>query len=141
MGFMIKNRQLKSGDSGVVPPVGPSSTRPYAPVPGQIRYNDELCKFEYFTGAEYRIIATEGSTGLLVDKFVSDGSSAWLGPMTKNVARAEDIIVFVGQLYQIPNESYTVDGSDTIYFAEVVPPGINVNIIHNLGTTVTPGCV
>lgn len=140
MGYMVKNRRIQAGDSSIVAPKGPTAHRPFDPVPGQIRYNEDLCKFEYYTGSGYRIIATEGKTNLTVDTFLADGSSAWFSGLSYNVENASDVLVFVGHLYQIPNESYTVDGTDTIYFAEVVPPGVNVSVIHNLGTTTTAGC-
>ena len=140
MGFFVKNRLLKSGSVSVVVPAGDSAVRPTDPVPGQIRYNTDLCKLEYFTGAIFRVVAAEGRANLMVDAFVGDGVLTEYGPMVQSIDEPEHILVFVGSVYQAPNDAYTVDGSQTITFSSPVPNGVPINVIHNLGTTTTEGC-
>lgn len=139
MGFFVKNRELKSGSVSVVVPAGDTVLRPHFPVAGQIRYNDDLCKLEYFNSSTWRAIAAEGQVQLAVDYFVGDGFITNFGPMVYEVSTPEQVLVFVGSIYQIPAEAYTVNGQ-TIIFSSPVPNGVPVNIIHNLGSTVTEGC-
>lgn len=138
MGFFVKNRELKSGSVSVVMPTGNTSVRPDDPVPGQIRYNSDICKFEYFNGANYRTIATEGRAAIDVNNFVGDGSTVSF-VLSEPVDQAHLIMVFVGSLYQVPNDAYTVLDM-TLTFSSPVPNGVPVNVIHNLGSTVTEGC-
>lgn len=139
MGFFVKNRELKSGSVSVVVPAGDTVLRPFSPVPGQIRFNEDLCKLEYFNSAVWRPIAAEGQVQLAVDYFVGDGFVTNFGPMQYEVLAPQQILVFVGSIYQVPGEAYTVNGQ-TISFTAPVPNNVPVNIIHNLGSTVTEGC-
>jgi hypothetical protein len=139
MGFFVKNRQIKSGSKSTVLPAGDTVHRPLSPVPGQLRYNTELCKLEYFTGTGYRIVAAEGKTSITVDEYVGDGLAVSFGPMSVPVGNPGEILVFVGSVYQSPYSSYTVT-NNTIVFSSPIPDGITVNIVHNLGSTATAGC-
>ena len=130
MGYMIKNRQLQSGDSGVVFPTGTTSTRPGQPVDGQIRFNSTAGQVEYYASASWHAVAAAGPAALSIDDFTGNGAATQFQPMSFNVSDATQIMVFVGQLYQIPNDSYTVDGSNIITFSEAIPLNVPVNIIH-----------
>lgn len=130
MGYMVKNRQLKSGDSGVVFPTGATADRPSAPTNGQTRFNETTGQVEYYASAAWHAVAAAGPAALSVDDFTGNGAATQFQPMSFNVSDASQILVFVGQLYQIPNDSYTVDGSNIITFTEAIPLNVPVNIIH-----------
>ena len=57
MGYFVKNRQLKSGSSGVVLPTGPSTARPDYPLFGMIRFNTYYGYVEVFDGTTWVNIA------------------------------------------------------------------------------------
>ena len=130
MGYFLKNRQLQSGSTGVVIPTGSSATRPEAPVFGLIRYNTDLGAIEFFNGTIFQSVATAGGVNYTVDTFTGDGSTVAFN-MSVAESVADEVIVFVGSLYQIPVTNYTVDGSVTITFTSAPPAGVSVNVIHS----------
>jgi len=130
MGYFLKNRQFQSGSSGMVIPTGSSATRPDSPVFGLMRYNTDLGLIEFFNGSTFQSLATSGGVNYTVDSFTGTGSQT-VFTMSTTVADAEEIIVFVGSLYQIPVTNYTVDGGYDITFGSAPPDGVPVNVIHS----------
>ena len=130
MGYFLKNRQLQSGSSGVVIPTGSSATRPDAPVFGLIRYNTDTGYIEYFNGSVFQSLTVAGGINYTVDNFTGDGSDT-VFTMSIAESNADEIIVFVGSLYQIPTTNYTVDGGFDITFTSAPPLGVPINVIHS----------
>lgn len=130
MGYFLKNRQLQSGSTGVVIPTGSSATRPDAPVFGLIRYNTDIGLIEFFNGSIFQTLATAGGINYTVDNFTGDGSQT-VFTMSEAESNADEIIVFVGSLYQIPTTNYTVDGGFDITFTSAPPDGVPINVIHS----------
>lgn len=128
MGYFLKNRQLQSGSSGVVIPTGSSATRPDAPVFGLIRYNTDTGYVEYFNGSIFQSLSVAGSVNYTVDNFTGDGSTTNFTMSIPETA-ADEVIVFVGSLYQIPSTNYTVTNYN-IDFTSAPPSGIPINVIH-----------
>jgi hypothetical protein len=52
--------------------------------------------------------------------------------MSVQEATAQQIIVFVGSVYQIPVTNYTVNGGFDITFTSAPPLGLPINVIHSL---------
>ena len=133
MGNFLKNRQLLSGSTGVVLPTGSTAQRPDYPVFGLIRYNTDSGLIEFFDGSIFQSLATSGGINYAVDTFEGTGSQT-VFTMSVAVSSADEIIVFVGSLYQIPTTNYTVDGSSfDITFESAPPDGIPINVIHTNG--------
>jgi hypothetical protein len=130
MGYFLKNRQLQSGSTGVVIPTGSSATRPDAPVFGLIRYNTDLGLIEFFNGSIFQSVSVAGGINYTVDAFVGTGSQT-VFTMSIAESNADEIIVFVGSLYQIPVTNYTVDGGFDITFTSAPPDGVPINVIHS----------
>ena len=130
MGYFLKNRQFQSGSTGMVIPTGSSATRPDAPVFGLMRYNTDIGLIEFFNGTIFQSVATSGGVNYTVDTFTGDGSTVAFN-MSEAESNADEIIVFVGSLYQIPVTNYTVDGSVTITFTSAPPSGVPINVIHS----------
>jgi hypothetical protein len=130
MGYFLKNRQLQSGSSGVVIPTGSSATRPDAPVFGLIRYNTDTGYIEYFNGSIFQSLTVTGGINYTVDNFTGDGSDT-VFTMSIAESSADEIIVFVGSLYQIPVTNYTVDGGYDITFTSPPPLDVPINVIHS----------
>jgi hypothetical protein len=129
MGYFLKNRQLQSGSTGVVIPTGSSATRPDAPVFGLIRYNTDTGYIEYFDGSVFQSLTVAGGINYTVDNFTGDGSDT-VFTMSIAESNADEIIVFVGSLYQIPTTNYTVNGGFDITFTSAPPDGVPINVIH-----------
>lgn len=130
MGYFVKNRQLESGSSGVVIPVGGSATRPLAPAFGLIRYNTDLAAIEYFNGTQYVQLSAAGTVDYSIDSFTGDGSTT-VFTMSQTVSAATQIMVFVGSIYQDSTTAYTVDGGYDITFTSAPPSGEPISVIHS----------
>ena len=130
MGYFLKNRQFQSGSSGMVIPTGSSATRPDAPVFGLMRYNTDIGLIEFFNGSIFQSLATSGGVNYTVDTFTGTGSQT-VFTMSTTVSNADDIIVFIGSLYQLPTTNYTVNGGYDITFTSAPPSGVPVNVIHS----------
>lgn len=130
MGYLLKNRQFQSGSTGMVIPTGSSATRPDAPVFGLMRYNTDLGLIEFFNGSVFQSLGVSGGINYTVDTFTGDGSST-VFTMSIQESNADEIIVFVGSLYQIPVTNYTVDGGYDITFTSAPPNGVSISVIHS----------
>ncbi len=130
MGTFLKNRKFQSGSSGMVIPTGSSATRPDAPVFGLMRYNTDTGLIEFFNGSIFQSLTVTGGINYTVDTFTGTGSQT-VFTMSETVSNADEIIVFVGSLYQIPVTNYTVDGGYDITFTSPPPDGVPINVIHS----------
>jgi hypothetical protein len=129
MGYYVKNRRLQSGSSGVVLPTGSAATRPENPTFGMIRYNTDSGLVEFFNGSIWSSLSTGGSITYTVDDFTGDGSTA-IFTMSVAESSAQQIIVFVGSIYQDPATAYTVNGGHDITFTSAPPNTVPINVIH-----------
>ncbi len=129
MGYFVKNRQLKSGSSGVVLPAGSTSQRPLAPTFGLIRYNTDVAAVEYFDGIQFVELASAAGLTYTVDSFTGDGVTT-VFTMSVQQSLATQIIVFVGSIYQAPTTAYTVDGGFDITFTSAPPDNEPISVIH-----------
>jgi len=129
MGYFVKNRRLRSGSSGVVMPTGSSAQRPIVANFGMIRYNTEIGLVEFYNGSVWNTLSTGGSISYTVDDFTGTGVQT-IFTMTIAEDVAENIIVFVGSIYQDPATSYTVNGGYDIEFTSAPPNTVPINVIH-----------
>jgi hypothetical protein len=130
MGYYVKNRRLQSGSSGVVIPTGSTATRPDAPTFGLIRFNTDIGLIEFFNGTIFQSLSAAGGVNYTVDTFVGDGSTT-VFTMSESESSADEVMVFVGSLYQTPVTNYTVDGTVNITFTSAPPDGVPINVIHS----------
>jgi hypothetical protein len=131
MGYFVKNRRLQSGSSGVVLPAGGSALRPDAPRFGLIRYNTDLGAVEFFNGSAFVQLGAAGAITYTVDNFIGDGSTLTFGPLSASVSGDDQVIVFVGSIYQTPTTAYTITGGglDDITFTSAPPVGEPISVI------------
>ena len=151
MGRFVKNRELEQGALSVEIPQVSTAKRP-AGQNGQIIYNTTTSTYQGDISSAWHNISTANSPlgTVTIDKFQGDGSTTIFGNNKGNtldgstqanlsfsVTDEEDILVFVGGVYQIPDTNYTVSGN-TITFGSA-PPGDNgvdnshiITIIHKL---------
>jgi hypothetical protein len=129
MGYFVKNRRLRSGSSGVVMPTGSAAQRPIVANFGMIRYNTDVGLVEFYNGSVWNTLSTGGSVSYTVDDFTGNGVQT-IFTMTIAEDVAENIIVFVGSIYQDPTTSYTVNGGLDITFTSAPPNTVPINVIH-----------
>lgn len=130
MGYFVKNRRLQSGSSGVVLPAGGSALRPDAPRFGLIRYNTDLGAVEFFNGSAFVQLGAAGAITYTVDNFIGDGSTLTFA-LSASVSGDDQVIVFVGSIYQTPTTAYTITGGslDDITFTSAPPVGEPISVI------------
>ena len=107
-----KNRSL----AGMLPdgnammlPSGNTAQRP-ANTAGMIRYNTSIGYCEFFNGSIWQNMGVGGVINYTVDNLTGDGATTVFN-MSQSVANAQQIIFFVGSIYQIPVTNYTVNGT------------------------------
>ena len=135
MGTFLKNRVLPSGQNAVIIPGGTTAERPSAPVFGAFRYNTSTTSMEYFNGTIYKQIANTGEANITVDSFTGDNSTLTF-TLGTSVSAADQIIVFVSNIYQQPTGVYTITGGGgDITFTAAPLASEPINVIHGLGNT------
>lgn len=130
MPTFLKNRELQSGSTGIRIPTGSAATRPDSPVFGMIRYNTDSGLVEFYNGTMWQTMSAGGSISYTVDNFTGDGSTDMF-TMTVAESNEEQIIVFVGSIYQDPATAYTVDGGFDITFTSAPPNTVPISVIHS----------
>lgn len=130
MPTFLKNRELQSGSTGIRIPTGSAATRPDNPVFGMIRYNTDSGLVEFYNGSIWQSMSAGGSISYTVDNFTGDGSTT-VFTMTIEESSEEQIIVFVGSIYQDPATAYTVDGGFDITFTSAPPNTVPISVIHS----------
>jgi hypothetical protein len=130
MARLAKNTAIVTGSTAIRVPFGSSAQRPEAPVFGQFRYNVDIGLLEFFNGTLFRPISVGGSLTYTVDSFTGDGSTVSFN-MSIVESDPQQIIVFVGSIYQDPGTAYTVNGTITITFTSPPPEGELISVIHS----------
>jgi hypothetical protein len=134
MGYFVKNRRLDSGSTSIVVPSGDSSTRPTSPVFGSFRYNTDIGTLEFFNGTAFKQVGLGGELNVDVYSSTGDGSTLTFSLGNTTAISANDqVIVFVGSIYQAPTTNYTITGSGyDITFGSAPPDGEPINVIRSL---------
>lgn len=130
MPTFLKNRELQSGSTGIRIPTGSAANRPDNPVFGMIRYNTDSGLVEFYNGSIWQSMSAGGSISYTVDNFTGDGSTT-VFVMSVAESNEDQIIVFVGSIYQDPATAYTVDGGYNITFTSAPPATVPINVIHS----------
>jgi hypothetical protein len=94
-----------------------------------IRYNTDSGLVEFFNGSIWSTLSTGGSITYTVDDFTGDGSRT-IFTMSVAESSAQQIIVFVGSIYQDPATAYAVNGGYDITFTSAPPNTVPINVIH-----------
>ena len=132
MGRFLKNTELQSGSNAIRVPVGDTSTRPEAPVNGQMRFNTDTTRFEIYYNA-WKDIAILGTVNINKDTFTGDGITT-VFTLTQTPASTKTILVFVGNVHQNPDDSFTLAGNQITFF-NPPPDGQSVVVFHNFAST------
>jgi len=130
MARLAKNTAITTGSTAIRVPFGSSAQRPEAPVFGQFRYNVDIGLLEFFNGTVFQSVSAGGSLTYTVDSFTGDGSTTDFN-MSEIESDPQQIIVFVGSIYQDPSTAYTVNGTITITFTSPPPAGEPISVIHS----------
>jgi len=146
MGRLVKNRELDNGALTVKIPNVTTAQRPGG-INGDIIYNTTTGTLQVYDNGWANVSSGNSALGTVtVDKFQGDGSTTVFGGssgntldgstaanLSFNIESAEDVMVFIGGIYQTPTTNYTItDGGTTITFGSAPDPiddSGNVNVI------------
>ena len=116
-------------------PAGGTAARPSASKSGDLRFNTDTNKMEYFDGSAFVQISKEGAVAVTQDNFTGDGSTtAFTMSTSVESNQTQRVVVAVGNVYQNPASAYTLSGT-TITFTS--PPGSaeTITVIHGYDST------
>lgn len=116
-------------------PAGGTAARPSASKSGDLRFNTDTNKMEYFDGSAFVQFSKEGAVAVTQDSFTGDGSTtAFTMSTSVESNQTQRVVVAVGNVYQNPASAYTLSGT-TITFTS--PPGSaeTITVIHGYDST------
>jgi len=116
-------------------PKGSTAQRPSSSRSGDMRFNTDLGKMEYFDGSAFVAYSKEGFIAITQDSFTGDGSTTAF-TMSKSVESNQEqrVVVAVGNVYQNPASAYTVSGT-TITFTSAPAGSETITVIHGYDST------
>jgi hypothetical protein len=116
-------------------PKGSTAQRPSSSKSGDMRFNTDLGKMEYFDGSAFVAYSKEGFIAITQDSFTGDGSTTAF-TMSKSVESNQEqrVVVAVGNVYQNPASAYTVSGT-TITFTSAPAGSETITVIHGYDST------
>ena len=138
MGRHLKNYSLNS-QALALNIVNTSTANRPAGQNGQIIYNTTTGTFQVYDNAWTNVsTGTSAAATITKNTFTGDGSTGTF-TMTISVTNTQDILVFIGGVYQIPTTSYSVSGT-TLTFGSP-PPSPNgfdndhiVTVLHGFNS-------
>ena len=138
MGRHLKNYSLNS-QALALNIVNTSTANRPAGQNGQIIYNTTTGTFQVYDNAWTNVsTGTSAAATITKNTFSGDGSTGSF-TMTISVTNTQDILVFIGGVYQIPTTSYSVSGT-TLTFGSA-PPSPNgfdndhiVTVLHGFNS-------
>lgn len=154
--YDINDQVIVDSTNSMVIPKGTAAERPSTAVEGQMRYNTDDGQFEVYQNAEWRELRFKEPNqdpGIVVqDLGLGDATETVFGPLASGdpdypvPVAAQNVIVLVDNVFQIPNVNYTLEQStggslagpgspyaDGWYLVFASPPDLNVPVyaIHN----------
>ena len=127
---------IKAVDNAAVEiPSGGTAERPATSKAGDLRFNTDTNKMEYFDGSSFVQFSKEGAVPVTQDSFTGDGvTTAFTMSTSVTSNQTQRIVVAVGNVYQNPASAYTLSGT-TITFTS--PPGDTetITVIHGYDST------
>lgn len=135
MGRFLKNEKIRTAGYGAVLPYGPTSLRPTAPVPGDIRFNTDTNKVEVYYSGLWNSITREGPVNVTKDTFTGDSSQTnFTMSVSYSAGQETRLIVVIGNVFQNPGVAFTVSGT-TISFTSPPPFGQTIIVLHGYANT------
>jgi hypothetical protein len=129
----VKTPVATGTTDGVVVPAGTSGQRPPSPGIGTLRFNVDNQVLEVFNGVEFKSVTAQGKTTITKDTFTGDGSTTDYTLSLEPLA-SQNIIVFVGNVFQIADTNYTISGT-TITFTSAPPDTHTIVVLHGFDST------
>ena len=133
VGLSLKNRRAGRTQTHVVIPSGDTADRPSQPVFGSIRFNIDTGHVEFWDGVKWVNMALEGKVDVIVEKFTGDNSTQ-IFPLSETVTSSDEILVFVGNVWQAPEDNYTISGANELQLPFAPVSEIDIHVIYNFNS-------
>jgi len=144
----VDKEVILDSENVVLVPKGPTETRPQFPKNGHMRYNTTDNRFEVYEAGEWngiRNAAPSSYAPITVQSLGNgDANEVYFGPLNSSdpfypiPAAAQNILVFVENVYQLPNTNYSLVQNPSgkpagwyIEFASAPDLGKPVTVLHN----------
>jgi hypothetical protein len=138
MGRYLKNTSTRVGYALRLPSATDSGPEPSNLVDGLIRYNSQRDRVQFTFNGAWLDLAIIGNVDIQTQSLVGDSVEDEF-TLDRSISSAQDIMVFIGGVYQQPTENYTVSGNlITFTSPPPAPTGLNPNkivIVYNLNST------
>jgi hypothetical protein len=132
MGRMAKNTEIKTGSTGIRIPVGNTAERPATPVTGQLRFNTDTGRFEFYDAA-WKDVSSRGFLSITKDAFTGDGSTTNF-TLSKAPNSQEGCHVYLGNVHQNAGASYTIS-TTTLSFVTAPNSGQGIEVYQGFDST------
>lgn len=150
--YDVDGQVIMDSTNAMLVPKGTTGQQPTAFVNGHVRYNTTTDEFEFYSDNEWRKVRYKEPTSIYQQSLgVGDDDEKVFGPLDTQdpdhpiPASAENMLVFVENVFQISGTNYTMvqnptitDGPNAPYapgyyivFQEPVPLDKPVTILHN----------
>jgi hypothetical protein len=137
MGRFIKNTEIRTSGNAVRMPVveAAAGQGTQFPVDGLVRYNKSSGFIEYYTNNKWQPVGAAGRVEIVKDAYIGTGSQLTY-PITNayDPGHEQEMLVFVGNIYQNPGVAYTVNGY-FLTFTSAPDLDMPVLILHNFNST------
>ena len=152
----VDKEVILDSENSVLIPKGPTSARPQFPKNGHMRYNTDDNRFEMYENGVWDGVRTTSpsSTAPITVQTLGTGDDTETkfgvlnsgDPFNPIPAAAQNVLVFIENIYQLPNTNYTLVQNPTgvspstgspypagwyIDFGTPVPLGKPVTVLHN----------
>ena len=117
MGYFIKGTKSTIDKRSINITSGTTAERPSSGVNGDIRFNTDTNRVEYFDGSAFRSVTPQGTKNIIKDgNSVGDGSTTVFSNFFATAPVDENnVIVVVGNVLQEPDQAYTISGRDITF--------------------------
>jgi hypothetical protein len=113
------------------------------PNTGDIRYNTTTNYLEYYDGSNWRSVTFQQNQTITKDTFTGDGVNTRFGPLSFTPSGANNILVFIQNVFQVGTTNYTLVNStgggtgtlNYINFGSIPPNGHSIVILHGFDKT------
>ena len=137
--YDINGQVILDSTNSMLIPVGGTADRPSNPTNGQIRYNNDLNKFEVYEGNSWYGMANTAPAGVgsnvaIVQQNLGNGdaTSVVFGPLDSQdttypvPSAAQNVLVFVENVFQISTTNYELEQNPTYTYegAEIIATSI-----------------
>ena len=146
--YTINEEVLLDSVNSVLIPKGNTAERPTYPTEGHLRYNTQINEFESYQNGAWRSLRFKEpnqNPGIRVQELgIGDDIETKFGVLNSGdpdfpvPAAAQNILVFVENVFQLPHSNYSLEQNPSGYsagwyvvFNEAVPTGKPVTVIHN----------